>query len=76
MVNLVQKPNEWLVSHVVNTELVHAQFTTIELASEFMMGKLRVDDLEIDDALCALYTYSHVRAIFNNQGKFVHSQED
>lgn len=73
MLNLVKKPNEWIVTHVVNKEVVHERFKTIELASE-LMEKLGAHDEDIDTALCELLGYDHVRAVFTNKG-FSHTEE-
>jgi uncharacterized protein (DUF1330 family) len=75
MVNLVKKPNEWVVTYVINHEQVFKKFGTIELAADFMTDKLGVEDEDIDYALCELEAYSRVRAVFAD-GRYNHSEED
>lgn len=73
MLNLVKKPNEWIVTHVVSNEIVYDKFKTIELAADFM-EKLGANNEDIDTALCELAAYDHVRALFTNKG-FSHTEE-
>ncbi len=73
-VNLVKKPNEWIVTYVVNKEVVHERCKTIEIAADFMEKKLKVRDEDIDIALCEMVGYDHCRAVFGDKG-FSHTMD-
>lgn len=72
MINLIQKTNEWVVTYLINKEVVHKSFDTIELAAEFMVAQGVIDD-DIDDALCEMAVYKHRRAIFTDN-KYARSE--
>ena len=70
----MKKPNEWIIVHVVNKEIVNERCTTIEIAADFMLNKLGIKDEDIDEALCEMSGYDHNRAIFVDRG-YSHSEE-
>ena len=65
-INLVNKVDYWLVTHVVGNEQVNKRFDTIEKAADFMVDELKVHDDDIDDALCEMVGFGHTRAIFTD----------
>jgi len=69
----VKKPNEWIVTHVVNKEVVHSRCKTIEIAAD-LMEELGIHDEDIDMALCEMVGYEHDRAVFTTKG-FSHTED-
>lgn len=73
MINLVNKSEYWIVTHIVNREIFHERCKTIEIAADFM-ETLGIRDEEIDYALCQMVGYNHNRAVFDNKG-FSHTED-
>ena len=70
MLNLTKKSTHWVVSHLVNNNIVHQKCQTIEDAAD-VLNKIGVQDEQIDKALCQIYAYEMPKAIFDQYGDFI-----
>lgn len=58
-------------SWTVYAEHIFLQFATIELAADYLIDKLNINDDEIDCALVDMLGYDKRVALFNSDGNFI-----
>jgi hypothetical protein len=59
---------------VISDQSLHRDFVTVDQACDFLVDELKVDDNAVDQAIIALTTNSHVRAVFHKDGTFSHTE--
>jgi len=78
MFTLIRKAsNSWAVFYPDTTSVTEVSvkyFMSIELASDFMVKELKVDDDAIDEALMELYALDTYQADFDDKGLFKESR--
>lgn len=77
MVNLVKKSDDdWTVTYLIKDEQLFKKFSTIELAADFMVKELKVNDFQIDNALIEMAGLKRKRAIFNRSGELILTEKE
>ena len=69
-ITLVNNGSQWIVYNGPN---ISNTFWSIEYAAGFMIEAYKINDDDIDDALCFMAGYEHDRAIFKD-GRLSHTE--